>query len=113
MLIHLWHKVLADFMTRLGKRKQKDILTTALINNIIEVPEHIRYACLKYYLIQCHRFNRIAFFQWRLMFPNSKYTNKDELEDMLDSYFDDLYWNYEKIDDHKNHKPNEKTVKGA
>jgi hypothetical protein len=47
------------------------------------------------------------------MYPNAKYTNKDELEDMLDAYFDDLYYNQEKIDDHKNHKPSKATIKGA
>lgn len=47
------------------------------------------------------------------MFPNAKYTNKEELEDMLDFYFDDLYYNETKFDDHKNHVPLEKTVKGA
>ena len=44
------------------------------------------------------------------MFPNAKYTNKEELEDMLDFYFDDLYYNEAKFDDHKNHVPLEKTA---
>ena len=47
------------------------------------------------------------------MYPNEKYTNTGELEDMLDYYFDDLYYNEDKIDDHLNHKPNKLTVKGA
>ena len=50
--------------------KNKDDETLELCKKIALVPEHIKYACLGKYVQKCMDLHRIAFIQWRYLFPN-------------------------------------------
>ena len=54
-----------------------------MIKKIVTVKAEIRKAVLLEYLKCCSKVHKIAFLQWRLLFPNSVKHNKEMLEELI------------------------------
>ena len=50
--------------------RMKDLTGQGLINKMIVVPREVRESVLMHYVNKCRARHTIAFFQWRLRFPN-------------------------------------------
>ena len=82
ILTTLWHRLLGKVQMRASQLKDK--VTTEQIKKIIMIPKEIRNAILIKYLQKCIEVHAIAFFQWRLIFPNKVRFEKDLLLEIIE-----------------------------
>ena len=61
--------------------------------NILKVPRSIRDRILSAYLKQCSHLHIVAFYQWRLKFPNENTFDKEQLESLIEGKMNYLYKN--------------------
>ena len=60
------------------------------------VPKHIRNAVLSHFLKKCIEVHAIAFFQWRLIFPNEVRFDRELIEEIIGERLD---YQYGKLDE--------------
>lgn len=77
VLENYWDKIISKLTERAGKLK--DQKAKALITEIVKVRPAIRKAMLKEWVIRCKENYNIAFLQWRLKFPSTKYYMESSL----------------------------------
>ena len=68
VLHNYWDKVTGNILQRACNLK--DDVGTGLIRKMIVVPREVRESVLRAYVDKCRVRHNIAFFQWRLRFPN-------------------------------------------
>jgi hypothetical protein len=71
VLRNMWDKIVGTLLKK--SYMFADVKITRLAKKISKVPSSIRDATLKKYLHMCIMMHKIAFYQWRLKYPVSKY----------------------------------------
>lgn len=81
VLVNYWDKMIGQ--TQLRASRLKDKKTSDLCLKIILIPKQIQKAILKNYVTACRNVYAMAFFQWRMMYPNNVRHSEEELNEIL------------------------------
>ena len=61
----------------------QDHEANALLKKIATVPEQVKLKYFKDYVLKCCKLHRIAFYQWRILFPSLVRHDKKEITEMV------------------------------
>ena len=86
VLLTFWDKMVGYIHQQASDLKDEE--TINMMGQILLVPEDVKIEVLKVYLIKCMQLHSIAFFQWRLKFPNTIKHDPQQLEDIISDRVD-------------------------
>jgi len=69
VLVNYWAKMM--WLLQLKAAQLQDKKTTELIAHFGKVPEQVKRAVLRDFLLRCRNHHAIAFLQWRELYPSS------------------------------------------